>query len=200
MSSAGQAGHAEDVAVATDGRWFAYVFPCAWEDFGKIGFSRDPLRRISELHRRWFEFFDLDAGAVVQAETQRDARDLELALRTPLKLHRAPSPLTVETRAGGKTEWVRGANSALSEAVRLLATQGYPVYPLRAWLQAVMRQRVDGLYAWSSAQLPDPELLAHSRLHAEAAAALRDLLDAHQVLGIDPLPWLPEAVRGWYTG
>lgn len=185
-------------SLATDGRWFAYVFPCAWEDYGKIGFSRDPLRRISELHRRWFEFFDLDAGAVVQAETQRDARDLELALRRPLTLHRAPSPLTVEVRAGGKTEWVRGANVALADAVHALGERGYPVYGLRPWLHAMMQQRVDRLYAWSSAQLPDPELLTHSRRHAEAAAALRAHLDGYQALGIDPLPWLPEEVRAWY--
>lgn len=191
-------GQVHEAGPATDGRWFTYVFPCAWEDYGKIGFSRDPLRRISELHRRWFEFFDLDAGAVVQAETQRDARDLELALRRPLRLHRAPSPLTVEVRAGGKTEWVRGANLALVEAVRALAEGGYPVYGLRAWLHAVMQQRVDRLYAWSSAQLPDPQLLLHSALHARAAAGLRDHLDGYQAMGIDPLPWLPEKVRAWY--
>ncbi|WP_268628169.1 hypothetical protein, partial [Escherichia coli] len=60
--------------IRIDGRVFAYVFPCAWEDHAKIGFSRDPLRRISALHRRWFEFFDLDAGALVEAESERDAR------------------------------------------------------------------------------------------------------------------------------
>src|SRR5690606_40286623 len=48
--------------VAIDGRCFAYVFPCAWEDHCKIGFSGDPLGRISALHPRWFGFFDLEAG------------------------------------------------------------------------------------------------------------------------------------------
>ncbi len=71
--------------IRTDGRVFAYVFPCAWEDYAKIGFSRDPLGRITALHRRWFEFFDLDAGLLVEAENEREARDLELRLRTPLK-------------------------------------------------------------------------------------------------------------------
>jgi len=78
--------------IRIDGRVFAYVFPCAWEDYAKIGFSRDPLGRISALHRRWFEFFDLDAGTLVEAESERDARDLELQLRSPFKAHRAPAP------------------------------------------------------------------------------------------------------------
>lgn len=186
--------------VATDGRWFTYVFPCAWEDFGKIGFSRDPLRRISELHRRWFEFFDLEGGVVVQAETQRDARDLELALRRPLTLHKAPAPLTVDVRAGGKTEWVRGANSALADAVRALADGGHPVFPLRAWVHAVMLERVDRLYSWSSAQVPDVALIGCSPAHAAAAAALRDQLDAHMTVGIDPAPWLPAYLQDWYRG
>ncbi|MFI3487946.1 GIY-YIG nuclease family protein, partial [Klebsiella pneumoniae] len=106
-------------------RVFAYVFPCAWEDYAKSGFSRDPLGRISALHRRWFEFFDLDAGALVEAESERDARDLELQLRSPFKAHRAPAPMTVQDKAGGRTEWVRGANHALSLAVAGVGEQGY---------------------------------------------------------------------------
>lgn len=86
--------------IRIDGRVFTYVFPCAWEDYAKIGFSRDPLGRISALHRRWFEFFDLDAGALVEAEGERDARDLELQLRSPFKAHRAPAPMTIQHKAG----------------------------------------------------------------------------------------------------
>ncbi len=122
--------------IRIDGRVFAYVFPCAWEDYAKIGFSRDPLGRISALHRRWFEFFDLDAGALVEAESERDARDLELQLRSPFKAHRAPAPMTVQDKAGGHTEWVRGANQALSRAIIALGEQGYRCYPLKAWLRA----------------------------------------------------------------
>jgi len=131
-----------DSDIRIDGRVFAYVFPCAWEDYAKIGFSRDPLGRISALHRRWFEFFDLEAGALVEAESERDARDLELQLRRPFKLHRAPAPMTVQDKAGGHTEWVRGANAALAEAVQALAQQGYHTYPLRLWLRAAMVQRL----------------------------------------------------------
>ncbi len=127
--------------IRIDGRVFAYVFPCAWEDYAKIGFSRDPLGRISALHRRWFEFFDLDAGTLVEAESERDARDLELQLRSPFKAHRAPAPMTVQDKAGGRTEWVRGANQALSLAVDALGAQGYRCFQLKAWLQAAQRLR-----------------------------------------------------------
>lgn len=178
-----------------DGRCYAYVFPCAWEDYGKIGFSHDPLARIRTLHPRWFEFFDLDAGRLVEAETQRDARDLELALRRPLRAHRAPAPLTVPVRAGGHTEWVRGANDALAAAVQALAEGGHHVHALRPWLRAAMRQRVDQLYEWTAARW-SPEL----REQPAVARALRDVLDAHAALEIDPDPWLPEAVRDWYRG
>lgn len=179
--------------IRLDGRCFTYVFACAWEDFCKIGFSRDPLGRIGTLHPRWFEFFDLDAGALVEAETQRDARDLELALRRPLTLHRAPAPLTIAARAGGKTEWVRGANRELEQAVRELAAGGHRVYPLRAWLRAALLARVDRLHDWSAAH--QPWQMAPG---SPALIALRDMLDAHAALDIAPEPMLPDEVWAWY--
>lgn len=141
-------------------------------------------------------FFDLHHGWLVEAESQRDARDLELELRGPLKLHRSPAPLTVQDRAGGKTEWVRGASEPLVAAVAGLAERGYYVHPLRPWLHAAMLQRADRLYAWSAAQLPEEESHRHAR--ADIEAALRDALDAHEALGIDPRPWLPAHVAGWF--
>jgi len=123
---------------------FAYVFPCAWEDHCKIGFSRDPLARIQQLHPRWFEVFDLERGLLVEGETQRDARDLELELRRPLAAHRAPPPLTVRVAAGGHTEWFRGAPAAgcspaqrvvrdVLDAHAALGFQLEPLLPERAW-------------------------------------------------------------------
>lgn len=184
--------------IRIDGRVFTYVFPCAWEDYAKIGFSRDPLGRISALHRRWFEFFDLDAGALVEAESERDARDLELQLRSPFKAHRAPAPMTVQDKAGGHTEWVRGANQALSLAVDALGEQGYRCYPLKAWLQAALRLRMDRLHDWAAVQLPEEEGLRMPGGPGERV--LRDTLDGCRALDIDPMPWLPEHVQRWYAG
>ncbi len=184
-------------AIALDGRCFAYVFPCAWEDYGKIGFSRDPLARIGALHRRWFEFFDLDAGVLIETETQRDARDIELALRRPLKAHRAPAPLTVQDKAGGKTEWVRGANDLLQPAVQSLADGGHRIHPLRAWLAAAMLARADQLYDWSAMLLPEAPV-ACDALSVRAQVLLRDALDGHAALGIDLESRLPPHVWCWY--
>ncbi len=55
--------------VPSRGHCYLYVFPCAWEDHCKLGFSRDPLSRMQALHRRWFEFFDIDHGLLVETET-----------------------------------------------------------------------------------------------------------------------------------
>ena len=184
--------------IRIDGRVFAYVFPCAWEDYAKIGFSRDPLGRISALHRRWFEFFDLDAGALVEAESERDARDLELQLRSPFKAHRAPAPMTVQDKAGGRTEWVRGANHALSLAVAGLGEQGYRCYPLKGWLRAALRLRMDRLHDWAAVQLPEEEGLRIPGGPGEGA--LRDTLDGCRALDINPIPWLPVHVHRWSAG
>jgi len=180
-----------------DGRCFTYVFPCAWEDYCKIGFSRDPLSRLRTLHPRWYEFFDLESGTLVETETERDARDLELTLRRPLKLHRAPAPLTIRAQAGGKTEWVRGANAELAAAARALGERGYRVYPLRAWARLALRERLDRLYEWAQAQLP-PEWAALPAGAMPGQRPLRDVLDGFAALDIAMDEHLPVHVRDWY--
>ena len=53
-------------SIPSRGRCFLYVFPCDWEDLLKLGISRDPLDRVQALHPRWFEFFDLGRGFLVE--------------------------------------------------------------------------------------------------------------------------------------
>ena len=177
---------------------FAYVFPCAWEDLCKIGFSRDPLARIGQLHPRWFEFFDLWQGLLVEVETEREARDLELALRRPLSAHRAPQPLTIVATAGGHTEWVRGARAQLLAEVDRLRSGGYRVHaPLSDWLRAALLARAELLYDWTSAQL-SPDELEQAAVDTVSQRVIRDTLDAHAALGIALEPWLPHPVWHWY--
>lgn len=177
--------------------WFTYVFPCAWEDHCKVGFSRDPLARIGQLHPRWFEFFDLQRGLLVEAETERDARDVELLLRRPLSAHRAPQPLTISHAAGGWTEWLRGADESLGVAVEELRLQGYPVHaPLAAWLSDRLRSRLDLLYDWC-ALLP-PDALECMTVTSAAQRNVRDTLDAHAALGVRFANAIPPAVLDWY--
>ncbi|HBK46126.1 MAG TPA: hypothetical protein DDZ67_06740 [Xanthomonadaceae bacterium] len=184
-------------SVRIDGRCFTYVFPCVWEDHCKIGFSRDPLARIGSLHPRWFEFFDLERGLLVEAESVRDARDLELALRRPLALHNAPAPLTVRVQAGGGTEWFRGVAGELIGAVQALARHGYRVHPLRGWLQAALARQGDALYERSLAAL-GPDELDGLAGETPAQRALRDWLDAYAALEIPLEPHLHGRVLAWY--
>lgn len=188
----------ETQAPSLDGRCFAYVFPCVWEDHGKIGYSHAPLSRIAALHRRWFEFFDLERAALVEAETERDARDLELELRRPLSAHRAPAPLAVRVAAGGRTEWVRGAAAALEEAVDALARRGHRVHaPARDWLRAALLERSERLYEWTSSRLSSDELDGLIAT-TPGGRVVRDSLDACAALDIDLEARLPPAVLRWY--
>jgi hypothetical protein len=180
------------------GRCFAYVFACTWEDHCKVGFSADPLARLQSLHRRWFEFFDLDRSILVETETVADARALELALRRPLVAHRAPVPLTVRPQAGGHSEWLRGARPALLAAVAGLAAGGHAVHdPARPWLQSVLASRAHALYEWAPAQLQFDD--AGTAMAAPSIQRLvRDAVDACVALALAIEPLLPPPVLDWY--
>lgn len=186
-----------DTPVPIDGRCFAYVFPCRWEDHCKIGFSNDPLARIASLHPRWYEFFDLERGFLVQAESQRDARDLELELRAALGEYNAPAPLAIRAQAGGHTEWFRGIASLVCDRVAVLAARGYRVPPLQAWLCSALAARRDLLHDWSLVQLSIDELDGRTG-PTPAQRMLRDLLDAHDALQVPVDGYLPASVRCWY--
>lgn len=190
----------EDAGVLLDGRCFAYVFPCRWEDHCKIGFSRDPLARIAALHRRWFEFFDLERGCLVEAESVRDARDLELGLRAGLREYSAPAPQAMQASAGGGSEWFRGVQSLLRGRVEALAEEGYRTWPLKAWLRAAMHLRRDGLHEWALAQWPADGMGGQGDDPAMARARrdLQDTLDAYVALRLEPERHLPEPILAWY--
>jgi hypothetical protein len=185
-------------SAASRGRCHVYVLPCTREDHCKLGLSRDPLSRIQALHRRWFEFFDLDAAWLVETETVRDARELELELRRPLAAHNAPAPLAVRREAAGHTEWFRGVAAPLGDAVDGLRRRGHAVHgPLQPWLRAALLERSDQLYAWTQAQLSPGEL--ESPVVATSQQRLvRDALDAYATLAIDVEPLLPAEVHRWF--
>ena len=184
----------------TGGRCFVYVLPCTWEDHCKIGFSRDPLARLQQLHRRWYEFFDIERALLVETETVRDARDLELELRRPLVEHNAPAPLTVRKEAAGHTEWFRGVAPQLERAVEGLKLRGHVVHaPLREWLRPVLLARSDPLFAWTQAQL-SPDELDGLTGPTPVQRMVRDTLDAYAALEIELEPLLPTEVLDWYRG
>lgn len=197
-----RAGRTHAGHVPSRGRCHLYVFPCAWEDLCKLGFSRDPLVRLQSLHPRFFEFFDLDRGALVETDTVAEARAFETRLRRELVPHNAPVPLTIREQAGGHREWYRGASQRLAEAIDALAAQGYRVHaPLRPWLRQALAQRSDRLYSWSDAMLAPEDLSPGGMGPAGGTPAqrrVRDALDAWDAMGIDLEPLLPPAVFAWH--
>jgi hypothetical protein len=189
---------------ASRGRAFVYVLPCREEDLLKIGFSRDPLRRMQTLHRRFFDFFDLDRAFLIATDRVRDARRIERALLTAFADRRSPAPLVVPDAAAGYTEWHRGAYAdALSMAGSLAADEGLALHaPLRAWLREIFAERSMLLYAWSTKML---EAIEYERHNAPPSArpnaterALRDALDGFVALGIDIEPLVPGSVFSWH--
>jgi hypothetical protein len=185
------------------GTAYVYVAPCHGEQILKLGFSREPLERLQSLHARWFEFFDLDRGWLIETDSVREARELELQLRTGLGPHNAPSPLPVVVAPGAHTEWFRGALPALRRQTDALAALGQLVHePLREWLRPRLAAQADRLYHWSEALLQAIDEARHLGAAAAPRARLErrllDALDAHAAFGFDVDARLPGAVAEWH--
>jgi len=177
---------------------YVYVFPCGWEDHCKVGFSGSPLMRLRQLHRRWFEFFDLEGGRLVETETVRDARDVELELRRRLVAFNAPAPLTVRREAAGHTEWYRGASAVLDDALMALARRGHRLHALQPWLRDALLARCDQLYDWTLAQLSFEELDGLSG-PTPTQDLVRDELDGYVALGLEVRSLLSPRVADWFS-
>jgi hypothetical protein len=170
------------------GRCHLYVLPCAYEDILKLGHSREPLVRMQALHPRYFEFFDLDRAWLVETDTVREARDLELRLGRAITVHNAPSPLVVRRAAAGHTEWYRGAFEPLGREADSMVDAGYVVHRgLRPWLRHQLLQRSDRLHSWATRLLDQAEPAYGEPFPASA----RDALDAYAALDIDVQALLP---------
>jgi hypothetical protein len=189
---------------ASRGRAYVYVLPCRDEDLLKVGFSRDPLRRLQTLHARFFRFFDLDRAFLIATDSVRDARRIERRYIESFADRRSPAPLVVPDAAAGYTEWYRGVYAeAESMARTLTGDEGYTLHaPLRDWLRALFLERSALLFAWSAKML---EAIEYERFNAAPPTApsvleraLRDALDCFDELGIDIRPLMPEPVFRWY--
>lgn len=190
----------DPIRTLSRGRCFLYVAPCMHEDILKLGFARDPLVRLHSLHGRYYEFFDLEAGFLIQTDTVREARDLETSLKHQLADHNAPAPLTARWQAGGHTEWYRGAHDILTDRARALADTGFLHHPsLRAWLRERLIAQGADLYAWADAivrTLPADDVIDRNAL--PEARTLTDVLDAYADFQIALEPLLSEDALNWY--
>lgn len=187
------------------GRCYLYVFPCAYEDLLKLGISRDPLDRIQAFSRRYFEFFDLQRGWLLETDRVREAQGHETRLRRSLRLLNAPAPLLVPGRAAGATEWYRGAALLLEQAREEFAAQGYVVHqPLEHWLRGRLKERRSNLYTWAERMLSAADSEPGDAQPAGAEPPLphrmlRDALDGYVALGIPLEDALPPTVFDWYA-
>ncbi|RYD15736.1 MAG: GIY-YIG nuclease family protein [Lysobacteraceae bacterium] len=187
------------------GRSFVYLLPCRESDLVKIGYSSTPLQRFQTLHARWFDYFDLDAGALVELERVADARRLERALLVRHAAQRAIAPFVVPKSAAGHTEWHAGVHDdALAHVRALCADGGLELHaPLRGWLRAELGARLDRLHDWSLAMLEQAEYERFNAVDAPGgsgrpARALRDALDACAALDLPLESVLPDAVLRWH--
>ena len=184
------------------GRAYLYVVGCRDDSVFKIGFSRDPLQRFRTLHARFFEFFDLDGGVLIETDRVAQARRLERELHARFRNHQAPAPLVVPIGAAGHTEWFRGVqDEAVTAALDFAVERAFAHQAPSAWLAGVLAQREDLLFGWATRMFDMFEYAANNQDMAGARACARDLrdaLDAYLSVGIDPYASLPAAVVRWH--
>ncbi|HEV2681132.1 MAG TPA: GIY-YIG nuclease family protein [Rhodanobacter sp.] len=189
---------------ANRGRTFVYVLPCRNEDILKVGFSRDPLDRFRTLHRRFFEFFDLERGLLIHTDHLHDARRIERQFINTFADHRAPPPLAVPQSAAGHTEWFRGVSPPMEAlARRICDEEGFTLHaPLSSWVRDRFADWSELLFGWSTRMLDVIEYThfnspPHER-SGRVEQALRDVLDAYVALGVDIQTLVPASVLSWY--
>lgn len=186
------------------GRTYVYVLPSRDEDILKVGYSRNPLQRLHALHRRYFQFFDLDRALLLEAESLRDARRIERLFITDFADHRAPAPIVVRQAAAGQTEWFCGVADRADALARSMATEeGLTLHaPLRAWLRARLDAHSEILFDYSIRMLDSIEYeqfnVAPREQDDHAAASLRHLLDLYDELELDLSRLVPSRVLAWY--
>lgn len=189
---------------ASRGRTFVYVLPCREADILKVGFSRDPLDRFRTLHRRFFEFFDLERGLLIDTDHLRDARRIERLFITTFAGSRATAPLVIPRAAAGHTEWFRGVSPQVDALARqVCAEQGFTLHaPLSAWLREKFGDWSERLFGWSASML---EMIEYEHFNVpppgrggRADAALREVLDACEALDMAVGDLVPPAVLAWY--
>lgn len=194
----------EQPRFASRGRTFVYVLPCRDEDLLKVGFSRDPLDRMRTLHRRYFEFFDLDRGLLIDTDHLRDARGIERLFINTFADCRSPAPLVVPQSAAGRTEWFRGVSPQAEVLARqVCAKQGFGLHaPLSSWLRERFGEWSELLFGWSTRML---EMIEYEYFNAppherngRVEKVLRDVLDAYIALEVDIQTLVPASVLAWY--
>jgi hypothetical protein len=175
-----------------------YVLPHRGEEFLKLGFSRDPLARMQNLHPRYFDFFDLERAILIETPRVSDARAIETKLKRRLADHHAPAPLDIRHNAGGESEWYRGAYDVIAANLHEYEKMGYPVFRnARVQFAERLRQQRAQTFEWAVLQwrgITEGDAFIAMR----ASRALGDALDAYRWFGIDFADAVPTDIATWY--
>ena len=175
-----------------------YVLPHRGEEFLKLGFSRDPLARMQNLHPRYFDFFDIERAILIETPRVKDARAIETQLKRRLAEHRAPAPLDIRHEADGESEWYRGAYEIIAATLGEYETLGYTVFrDGRMQLAERLRKQSAQMFEWAVLQwraINEGDVFTVSR----ATRALTDALDAYRWFGIDIADVVPPDVAAWH--
>ena len=104
-------------------------------------------------------------------------------------------------RAAGRTEWFRGAETALRAARTALEDAGFALHPLRGWVAERLAAQREHLGAGEQAAIArygpvDGWPLARS---GTPWAVLRDALDAYRVLDVPLDDAVSPALRAWHA-
>ncbi len=176
---------------------YLYVLPLPGEDLAKVGISVDPLARVRAFAPRYYECFDLERSGLVGYDSVAEARQRETALHRQLRAWNAVAPLTVPLRAGGHTEWFRGAMSILLEAAEAERAAGQAVHrPAGDWWRQRLQQEQALLYEWAEQYLQ--ELPAQCLPQTPLWQGIVDVLDAWPALGLRVDDALPDALAATY--
>ncbi len=190
----------DGVYTAKRGTAFLYVFPCAYEDLAKLGMSGDPMARLQTFSHRYYEFFDLAQGWLVEAESIKEARRWETHWKRLLREHAAPAPLLIPKTAAGHTEWFRGALEQLQQAQLRFQEQGFHVHSLIDWVRihvGIWRDELDGLERGIVSRAGDVDCWPDAAISPELGR-LRDGLDACVALSLSLDAVASPALRRWH--
>lgn len=158
------------------------------------------------MHRRYFDFFDLDRALLIETERLIDARRIERTLIKCFVEYRSPAPLVVRDAAAGYTEWFRGVAGQAEALARGIATEeGWPLHaPLSAWMKRLFHDRADTFHDWSARLLDSIEYerfnLPSEAQRPDTARTLRNLLDACAAVNLEVATLVPARVLAWYRG
>ena len=176
---------------------YLYILPLLNEDVAKVGISVDPLARVRAFAARYYECFDLERSGLVGFDSVAEARRRETALHRQLRPWNAARPLTVPLRAGGHTEWYRGAAALLREEAEADRGRGLVVHqPAGDWWRERLLQERPLLFEWAEQYLL--ELSAEALAQSALWQGVVDVLDAWPALGLRVDDAVPESLARSY--